>query len=289
MDEIKIIKRNIFIFTVFVTASGWLAYWVDKLTGQANYENVGTITEGGSLGLLIWLVSPLLCTIILRTFAVEGWKNAGFSFNFKGNLKLYLISFMIYPTVTVIVILLGLLTGGIKFSNSTNITLVAYIGILLTQFGAQFIKNIFEESVWGAYLTNRLLKLKLSDLKLYLLVGVIWWVWHLPYIMIFLSDKEVYDVLPVGKFTFFLIGTAVVTCWTVMYTEIFRLTKSIWPLVILHAMEDAVINPLLLFGIVSVEKSQAFFFSLSVGIVPTALYLVIGLCLRKYRKSQEYS
>ena len=42
MDEIKIIKRNIFIFTVFVTASGWLAYLVDKLTGQANYENVGT-------------------------------------------------------------------------------------------------------------------------------------------------------------------------------------------------------------------------------------------------------
>ena len=134
MDEIKIIKRNIFIFTVFVTASGWLAYWVDKLTGQANYENVGTITEGGSLGLLIWLVSPLLCTIILRTFAGDGWKNAGFSFNFKGNLKLYLISFMIYPTVTVIVILLGLLTRGIKFSNSTNITLVAYIGILLTQY-----------------------------------------------------------------------------------------------------------------------------------------------------------
>lgn len=36
-----------------------------------------------------------------------------------------------------------------------------------------------------------------------------------------------------------------------MYTEIFRITKSVWPLVIAHTMEDAVINPLLLLGIVS--------------------------------------
>ena len=60
-----------------------------------------------------------------------------------------------------------------------------------------------------------------------------------------------------------------------MYTEIFRLTKSVWPLVIMHTMEDAVINPLLLLGIVSVEKNQALFFSLSVGIIPTILYLII--------------
>lgn len=39
-----------------------------------------------------------------------------------------------------------------------------------------------------------------------------------------------------------------------MYTEIFRITKSVWPLVIMHTMEDAVINPLLLLGFVSVEK-----------------------------------
>ncbi|MFC2486366.1 MAG: hypothetical protein ACFNUQ_07945, partial [Rothia dentocariosa] len=47
------------------------------------------------------------------------------------------------------------------------------IGILLVQIATQFIKNIFEESVWRAYLTNQLLKLKLSDLKIYLLVGFI--------------------------------------------------------------------------------------------------------------------
>ena len=163
-----------------------------------------------------------------------------------------------------------------------------YLGILLTQIGAQFIKNIFEESVWRAYLTNQLIKLKLSDLKLYLLVGFIWWIWHLPYIMKFLSEREIQNTLPVGRFTFFLIGMITVACWTVMYTEIFRITKSVWPLVIMHTMEDAVINPLLLLGFVSVEKNQAFLFSLSVGMIPTVLYLTVGLAIRKWRKKQEY-
>ena len=197
-----------------------------------------------------------------------------------------MIGFLIYPTVTFSVILLGLITKGIIFSN-VNIGIAAYIGILSTQIVVQFIKNIFEESVWRAYLTNRLLKLKLSDLKLYLLIGFIWWIWHLPYIMIFLSESEIQNTLPVERLTFFLIGTIVVTCWTVMYTEIFRVTKSMWPLVIMHTMEDAVINPLLLLGIVSVEKNQAFLFSLSVGIIPTVLYLIVGLAIRNWRKKQE--
>ena len=270
MNDTNRVKRNIIIFTIFSTACGWIGYLVDKLSGQAHYENVGTMAGEEPFGMLIWLVSPLICTILLCTFGGDGWKNSGFTINFKNNKKLYLIGFLIYPTVTLIVILLGLITKGVKFSN-VNIGIAAYIGILSTQIVAQFIKNIFE----------------LSDLKLYLLIGFIWWIWHLPYIMIFLSESEIQNTLPVGRLTFFLIGTIVVTCWTVMYTEIFRVTKSMWPLVIMHTMEDAVINPLLLLGIVSVEKNQAFLFSLSVGIIPTILYLIVGLAIRNWRKKQE--
>ena len=156
-----------------------------------------------------------------------------------------------------IVILLGLMTQGIRVTD-VKVEFTVYLGILLTQIGTQFIKNIFEESVWRANLTNQLIKLKLSDLKLYLLIGFIWWIWHLPYIMKFLSEREIQNTLPVGRFTFFLIGMISVACWTVMYTEIFRITKSVWPLVIMHTMEDAVINPLLLQGLVSVEKKSGF-------------------------------
>lgn len=285
-QSITTIKRNVIIFAFFSTLCGWIGYVVDKVTGQAHYENIGTEIGSGSLGMLIWLVTPLICTIFLRSFGGDGWKEAGFSINFKDNKKLYLISFLVYPLVTIIVIFLGLMTQGIRVTD-VKVEFTAYLGILLTQVGTQFIKNIFEESVWRAYLTNQLIKLKLSDLKLYLLVGFIWWIWHLPYIMKFLSEREIQNTLPVGRFAFFLIGMITVACWTVMYTEIFRLTKSVWPLVIMHTMEDAVINPLLLLGFVSVEKNQAFLFSLSVGMIPTIPYLLVGLAIRKWRKNSS--
>ena len=287
MNNSNRIKQNVIIFTIFITICGWIGYFIDKLTGQDYYENIGTVTgNDGSLGLLIWLVSPLICTIILRTFRGDRWKNTGFSLNFKNNKKFYLISILIYPVVTLTVLLLGLITQSIKFP-SVNIGITTYIGVLLIQIASQFIKNIFEESVWRSYLTNQLLKLKLSDLKIYLLVGFIWWIWHLPYILIFLSESEIKNTLPVDRLTFFLIGMVVVACWTIMYTEIFRITKSMWPAVIMHTMEDAVINPLLLLGIVSVEKNQALLFSLSVGIIPTILCLIVGLSIRKWRKKQR--
>ena len=286
-QSITTIKRNVIIFAFFSTLCGWIGYVVDKVTGQAHYENIGTEIGSGSLGMLIWLVTPLICTIFLRSFGGDGWKEAGFSINFKDNKKLYLVSFLVYPLVTIVVIFLGLMTQGIR-GTDVKVEFTAYLGILLTQVGTQFIKNIFEESVWRAYLTNQLIKLKLSDLKLYLLVGFIWWIWHLPYIMKFLSEREIQNTLPVGRFTFFLIGMITVACWTVMYTEIFRITKSVLPLVIMYTMEDAVISPLLLLGFVSVEKNQAFLFSLSVGMIPTILYLLVGLAIRKWRKKQEY-
>ncbi len=282
MNDSQRIKRNIIIFTILSAMSGWLGYLIDKMMNNANYENVGTLAGEEPLGMLIWLISPLIITIILRIFAKDGWKNSGFAFHFRENKKFYLLGFLVYPIVTIIVLLLGKMTGGIKFADM-NIGISAYVGILLAQIAIQFVKNLFEEFVWRGYLTNQLLKLNFSDIKLYLIIGFVWWIWHLPYIMIFLSESEIQNALPVGRVAFFLIGMVVVTVWTIMYTEIFRITKSVWPLVIAHTMEDAVINPLLLYGIVTVEKSQAFFFSLSVGIIPTILYLIVGLYIRNWR------
>lgn len=286
MNDTSRIKRNIAVFAVLSTICGWIGYLFDRLNGQAHYENVGTMAGEEPLGMLIWLASLLIGTIFLRTFGGDGWKNAGFSINLKNNKKFYLISLLVYPLVTLIIILLGMMSGGVRFTD-VNISASTYIGILLSQIGTQFLKNIFEESVWRAYLTNQLLQLKLSDLKIYLLIGFIWWIWHLPYIMIFLSESEIQNTLPVSRMTFFLIGTVVVTVWTVMYTEIFRITKSVWPLVIAHTMEDAVINPLLLLGIVTIEKNQALLFSLSVGMIPTIFYLIVGLSLRRWRKKTD--
>jgi len=45
------------VFTIVVAASGWIGYWLDKSL------NAGTCVQ---LGLLIWLIVPLLTVLLLR-------------------------------------------------------------------------------------------------------------------------------------------------------------------------------------------------------------------------------
>ncbi len=52
-QSITTIKRNVIIFAFFSTLCGWIGYVVDKVTGQAHYENIGTEIGSGSLGMLI--------------------------------------------------------------------------------------------------------------------------------------------------------------------------------------------------------------------------------------------
>ena len=48
-------------------------------------------------------------------------------------------------------------------------------------------------------------------------------------------------------------------CWSIMYVEIYRLTKSVWPCVIMHAIEDAVSTVLVtITGIITLTNSSDF-------------------------------
>jgi len=163
------------------------------------------------------LVLPLIATIFLRIFAGDGWNDIGFKPNFKGNIKWYLVSLIIFPIVTAFVLFIGKIFGWINFSNlRVNNYLLVFIGLLLINF----IKNFFEESVWRGYLTAKLLKTKIKDIWLYLFVGGVWGTWHLPYYLFFLPQSDMYQVLPVGKFVFALVAIITMVCWSVMYVEI---------------------------------------------------------------------
>lgn len=285
MNNLQRSKRNVLIFSIFVLLCGWIGVLVDMLTNQAHYQNVGTLAGQGTPGMAIFIASPLLMVIILRTFAGDGWKDAGLKSKFWQHKKWYLLAWLIYPVVTSIVLLAGYVSGAITFSSS--ITLAAYFGLFIGQLGIQIVKNFFEESVWRGYLASKLLKFSWSDWKVYLVLGLVWNFWHLPYYLIFLSSSEIEATIPLGRLGFVAVATICVLCWTIMYVEIYRATNSIWPLVFMHAMEDAVINPLLIFKIVHVVPQWSFMFSLSAGILPTILYLSIGLFLRHLRIKKE--
>ncbi|MDR2937487.1 MAG: CPBP family intramembrane metalloprotease, partial [Prevotellaceae bacterium] len=251
---------------------GWLGVLVDKFAPPQ--------PGGETLGMAIWLVLPLLTTIALRFFAGDGWKDLGWKLNLKGNAKWYAAALLIYPLVTAVVLALGKMLGWISFSSfDAEAYAVGFVAALLPNL----VKNFFEESVWRGYLTAKLLKTKIKDGWLYLIVGGVWSVWHLPYYLHFLPQADMYLILPVERLTFAIVAIASMICWTVMFVELYRLTKSIWSVVLLHVVEDSLINHLIIDGHVAIAAGKEIWISPIAGIITSLLYLGIGMWLRQRR------
>lgn len=268
--------RNLVIFSLIALLIGWIGVWLD---GQIPDQE-----EEETLGMALWLIAPLIVVILLRTFFGDGWKDAGLKPNFTGNLHWYVIAFLIFPVVTGISLSLGAALGWMEFSGFDA---RGYVSVFGTLFVVNFVKNIFEESVWRGYLAAKLIRLNLSDLSIYLIVGLVWGLWHLPYYMEFLPEEAMYTVLPVSRIGFSAIAIGNMVIWAVMFTELFRLTGSVWVVVLLHAVEDAVINHLIIDGYVIISAGKEILISPICGIIPTAFYLLIGLGLRQQRIQRQ--
>lgn len=268
----KKVVRNLGLFIFMVIISGWLGVLVDSvLTEQP---------EGDSLGMGIWLVLPLLTALVIILISRLSWKELGLQPNFKGNIKWYLAAMLIFPVVTAIVLLIGAVTNWIDLSAfDLRPFMVAFGSVLLVNF----IIDIFEETAWRGYLTSQLLKLNLNDWKLYLIVGCVWIAWHIPYYLVFLPIADIQAVMPVGRAVYLIVAFTTFLCWTVMFTELFRVTKSVWPCVILHTVEDSLINLLVLSGYISITAGKEILVSPINGIIASVLYLTVGLGIRAYR------
>lgn len=264
--------RNMGVFIFVVIVSGWLGVILDSfLTGQP---------EGDSLGMGVWLVLPLLTAFIIILFSKDSWKDLGLKPNFKGNIKWYLVSVLIFPVVTAIVLIIGAVMNWIDLSalNSKAVIFGFGGGLLIN-----FIIDIFEETAWRGYLTSQLVKFNLNDWKIYLIVGCVWTLWHVPYYLAFLPEADLQAVMPVNRTTYVFVSFITLLSWSVMFTELFRVTKSVWPCILLHTVEDSLINLLVISGYISIAAGKEMLVSPINGLITSALYVAVGLGLRAYR------
>lgn len=264
---------KIYVFIIIVLLSGWIGVIIDKYLPEQPSEN--------TLGMGLWLIIPLATVIILRTFYGDGWKDAGLKLNFKNNTIWYIVSLIIFPLVTGMVLIIGKLFSWIDFSEF-NIS--AFANIFVSLLIINVVKNIFEEFVWRGYLTSKLIKLHINDISIYLIVGLVWSLWHLPYYLVFLSEASINMVLPVDRIVFFSVAMLNMMIWTILFVEIYRLTNSVWPVVLLHAVEDSFINPLVIDGYIKIADNTEIFISPICGLIAASIYLFIGILLRKRRK-----
>jgi len=268
--------RNIGIFIFVVIISGWIGVLIDSVLPPQ--------PEGDSLGMGIWLVLPLLTALIIILFSKASRQGLGLKPNFKGNMKWYLASVLIFPVVTAIVLLIGAAMDWIDLSRfHLNSLILAFCSTLL----ANLIIDFFEETAWRGYLTSQLIRLNLSDLKLYLIIGCVWCFWHLPYYLVFLPEADISAVMPVSRAVYVVVAFTTFLSWTVMFTELFRVTKSVWPCVILHTVEDSLINFLVISGSISIDAGKEILISPINGIITSILYLAVGIGIRAYRRRAD--
>jgi membrane protease YdiL (CAAX protease family) len=254
--------RNLLIFSLVVLVCGWIGRIVDlKVEADAT----------GSLGQLIWLVSPLLAMIVLRSFMGDGWRDFGIKLEFRRNLFSYSLSLLLIPVTTAIVVIIGRSLSLIDTANLSWSFLLSFGLALFTMFA----KNIFEEFSWRGYLAPKLFSLGINRLVSHICVGVIWALWHLPYLLVLVETTE-------SLLTYIprvMIGLIILS---IVYGEIRYVTNSVWPAVILHTMGNAIVDTLILKKYINVQDGYEFLVTPSPeGILTIVLTAIIGLWLYK--------
>ena len=266
--------RNVTLFSLVAISCGWIGIGLNHLLGEPSTLE--------SLGSGIFIATPIVCMILLRLFGGDGWKDFPLKPRFKQNIRWYIFAIAVYPVVIGITLFVGKLLGWVDVSK---FSVAAYLPVFVAAFLPEFFKNIFEESVWRGYLTVKMEQLTKNEWVVYLVVALVWQAWHLPYYLVLLDDAFLATFFPYGEAMFVLVSTLVICVWTIMYTEIFFLSRSLLLVVLMHSMEDA-LNPLISERFAVISPDKTLLVSPSFGLIPLLFYLGIGLYLRKIRKSK---
>ena len=279
----KKIIRNIVIVALFTVGGGWLGIWLNNITGN-------TMPPMQSLGALIWLTTPALSGILLRAIGGDGWKDSGFGLNLISGWKWYLIGILVYPLAALLTFGLGALLGIVSTDGFAAQGFGAYLSVAGTMFVGSLMKNLFEEFAWRGYLTPRLEAAKIHPLMNHFIVSLLWMTWHLPYYYYYLDRALLESALTTSIPVFLITGYIVMFPTSILFGELRLLSKSVWPVFILHNIINALSMPLLMNGFIKVNGPLGFVFTpTNEGIITSIMFGVAGWMLYQYRMKKEAS
>lgn len=260
--------RNLAILTLFIVGIGWFGIWLNARAGSP--------TPDQSPGMTIWLITPLVLTLLLRAFAKDGWKDLGLKPAFKTHGKHYALSILVYPVSIGLTLLLGAAFGAVSLTGFTSQGLGTFLKLLGIAFVFNFFKNIFEEFVWRGYLTPKLKRLGVHDLANHAIVGVIWTAWHLPYWIGLLDAATIQRFTGLSLPVFILLSALALITSSVLYGELRLATGSVWPAVLLHTVGNALTLTLLMEGFIQCKRNEAIFTPGMGGLLGILIIALIG-------------
>jgi membrane protease YdiL (CAAX protease family) len=233
--------------------------------------------------MLIWILSPLVVSFLLRAFGGDGWDDLGIRPHLKGNLRWYALSILVYPLCALLVALLGLAFGTAEAPGFSAASLGLMTALFLQAFVPQFMQNVCEETGFRGYMAPKLFSLGWNVLLAHVLVGLAWGAWHLPYLRVLLAPVTPYAAEPmVSLVPRFLFGAVAAS---LVFGEIRIRTGSLWPAVLMQTIGGAFIAALLLGSGVDFAAGTAFMFMPMVeGVLMGLLFMSLGLALYRRRR-----
>lgn len=252
------------VFSVVTLGSGWIGLLVNNALGIPHSMQ--------SLGTLLWIMTPLLAGAVmalsdpsLRRSYVASW--------LPGRLRAYGVALAVFPLSFAVAITVGWAAGWL-----TPAGLGAFGGVVAAGVPGTVLKNVAEEGAWRGYLAPALIGRKLSDPWVWLISGMIWSLWHIPYYVWFMDEallRAVYDVPPI---VYALMTVPIMICWAPLFTELRILSGSIWPGLIAHSIANLSQIPLSEGGL-PITPGWELLVSPLVGVIPNAIILAAGLGL----------
>ena len=240
-----------------------------------------------SLGMLLWLIAPLVTVLFLRALAGDGWKDFGLMPSFKDNGTWYVVSLLIYPLAAVFVLTIGSMLGLVTFPNFSLSLLLSVFAVGLIP---AFIKNIFEEFAWRGYLAPKIKSLRLNDYIGHMIVGLIWGGWHVPYWLFYLGNAQIQTATAQSLVTFVSAAILGLMVASIAYNEIRLLTNSVWPAVLMHTVSNALIDVLVVRGFIQIKMGMGILASPAHQSLLTMLFfLLAGIWLHQQRIRRQLS
>lgn len=239
--------KQIIIYTLLVISLGWIGLGADLLMNN-------DVTQG--IGILLFILAPCLLAIIF-SIKDKQIKRIGLKPEIKQNLKWYAFCFLFDFMVFLLIFLIGALGNGMVTVPTMSLIQVILVTALVS-IPTTLIKNVFEEIGWRGYLSERLYTM-MNPRMANVVVGLIWATWQLPYWLIIIPRDLLISFSPYGNF-----GLIIVMCYvslinlSFLYNRIKFMTKSVWPVIIIHTMNNVLVASLFM-NITYVAQVKWFF------------------------------
>ena len=270
--------RNLIVFVVGVIALPWLGWGLDVGRGADPHN------QQNSLGWLLFIISPLVVSLLLRALGGAGWSDLGLKPALKGNGMWYAFSILFHPVITILILLAGFAIGLVLIPDrsAAKLTLVGQATVLAIL--PALVKNLFEEFGWRGFLEPKIQLVVSNPLIGHALVGLVWFAWHLPYYLVLLDPAAIRSVTPLGLAVFLPLTWAGLVAAALVYGEIRLLTGSIWPAVLMHVGGNVLIGALLDQKYFSMPGGTDVFMSPGwSSVISIVLFAAIGLWLYRRR------